>query len=219
MTSSTLFLYAGVFFFLIYSCVCDLPLEDTTKQCEYDNIKRCNDEFKQVFMNAKAGKRETGMRNVYCTALQVFMNCLDGSLGRCIGGSWLQNYSYVVLEHGIMDKKCGVCPHHNYHDLERWLRRDGQKHLQSLYFFAGFDICPLCAKVVHNICVAHFLEKMQSDANICHDVQKFINCYEKVGDAGWYCARRKIVRSFSNLCRQLGEKMLREDEKHRGLMC
>ena len=47
------------------------------------------------------------------------MNCLGGSLGRCIGGSWLQNYSYVVLEHGIMDKKCGVCPHHNYHDLER----------------------------------------------------------------------------------------------------
>ena len=71
MTSPTLFLYAGVFFFLIYSYVCDLPVEDTTKQCEYDNIKRCNDEFKQVFMNAAAGKRETGVRNVYCTALQV----------------------------------------------------------------------------------------------------------------------------------------------------
>lgn len=98
----------------------------------------------------------------------------------------------------------------------QWLRRDGQKHLQSLYFFAGFDICPLCAKVVHNICVERFLEN-RTEANMCHNVQKFINCYEKVGDR--YCARWKIVRSFSNLCRQLGEKMLQEDEKHRGLMC
>ncbi|XP_027054855.1 uncharacterized protein LOC113681918 [Pocillopora damicornis] len=210
MTSPTLFLYAGVFFFLIYSYVCDLPVEDTTKQCEYDNIKRCNDEFKQVFMNATAGKRETGVRNVYCTALQVFMNCLDGSLGRCIGGSWLQNYSYVVLEHGIMDKKCGVCPHHNYHDLERVLNARNRTD------YIGFDICPLCAKVVHNTCVEQFLEN-RTNANMCHNVQKFINCYEKVGDG--YCARWKIVRSFSNLCRQLGEKMLQEDEKHRGLMC
>lgn len=57
------------------------------------------------------------------------MNCLDGSLGRCIGGSWLQNYSYVVLEHGIMDKKCGVCPHHNYRDLERVL--NGKRKCRS----------------------------------------------------------------------------------------
>ena len=46
------------------------------------------------------------------------MDCLDLSLASCPGGSWLPQYSYVVLEHGVMDKKCGVCTGHQYGNLE-----------------------------------------------------------------------------------------------------
>ena len=49
------------------------------------------------------------------------MNCLKHSLESCVGSAWLKNYSTVILEHGVMDKKCGVCPGHHYQDLERAL--------------------------------------------------------------------------------------------------
>lgn len=45
------------------------------------------------------------------------MDCLDFELSICVNGAWLSNYSFVVLEHGIMDKKCGVCPEHSYDSL------------------------------------------------------------------------------------------------------
>ena len=45
------------------------------------------------------------------------MDCLDGSLALCSGGQWLTNYSFVVLEHGMMDKRCGVCPGHRFEHL------------------------------------------------------------------------------------------------------
>ena len=60
---------------------------------------------------------------------QTFMNCLERSLEKCAGGDWLEDYSYVVLEHGMMDKKCGVCPNHNYANLEQALR--GKRHHQA----------------------------------------------------------------------------------------
>ncbi|XP_022797942.1 uncharacterized protein LOC111336170 [Stylophora pistillata] len=142
------------------------------------------------------------------------MNCLDGSLGSCVGGSWLQNYSYVVLEHGMMDKKCRVCPNHHYNDLERavtaWNRA----------YYIGFKPCFSCAKAVHITCVKRFLKKVETDTNICHDVQEFINCY-KEAVVKKRCSGRSfdIVKSFYNLCSQLGERMLKEDEKHPRLMC
>ena len=57
------------------------------------------------------------------------MNCLERSLEKCAGGDWLEDYSYVVLEHGMMDKKCGVCPNHNYANLEQALH--GKRHHQT----------------------------------------------------------------------------------------
>ena len=57
------------------------------------------------------------------------MNCLERSHAKCAGGAWLEDYSYVVLEHGMVDKKCGVCPNHNYTNLERALH--GKNHHQE----------------------------------------------------------------------------------------
>ena len=48
---------------------------------------------------------------------QAFMDCLGSALSSCSNGTWLSEYSFVVLEHGIMDKKCGVCPEHSYDSL------------------------------------------------------------------------------------------------------
>ena len=45
------------------------------------------------------------------------MDCLESALSSCSKGAWLSEYSFVVLEHGIMDKKCGVCPEHSYDSL------------------------------------------------------------------------------------------------------
>lgn len=45
------------------------------------------------------------------------MDCLESALSSCGNGAWLTEYSFVVLEHGIMDKKCGVCPEHSYDSL------------------------------------------------------------------------------------------------------
>lgn len=45
------------------------------------------------------------------------MDCLESALSSCGNGAWLSEYSFVVLEHGIMDKKCGVCPEHSYDSL------------------------------------------------------------------------------------------------------
>ena len=40
---------------------------------------------------------------------------------KCSDGAWLPEYSFVVLEHGVMDQKCGVCPGHQYRGLEKAL--------------------------------------------------------------------------------------------------
>ena len=89
----------------------------------------------------------------------------------------------------------------------------------ELFFLVGFDVCPPCAQDVHKKCVARFLRKIASDANICNDVQEFIDCYKDAGEPKEPCATVKIVKSFSRLCSKLGEKMLEKDQKHRGLMC
>ena len=54
---------------------------------------------------------------------------------------------------------------------------------------------------------------------MCRDIQEFISCYKEEGDPQKPCAVARIVKKFSNLCRQLGEKMLKEDRIHPGLMC
>ncbi|XP_020604561.1 uncharacterized protein LOC110043456 [Orbicella faveolata] len=218
MSSIALVLFAAVFCFQFYSCVGTTPTAVTKKPCEYIEIKKCNHEFKQVFVNAKnsTGRRRPGIhaRNrVYCRALQTFMNCLERSLAKCDGGAWLQDYSYVVLEHGMVDKKCNVCRDHNYTNLEQRL------HASTKHDYVGYDSCPACARGVHRRCVNRFLEEMNSNSNICQDVQEFITCYKEAGYSKKYCANTKIVKSFSRLCRQLGEKMLKLDRVHPGLMC
>ena len=64
------------------------------------------------------------------------MNCLERSLAKCSGGTWLQDYSYVVLEHGMVDKKCGVCRNHNYTNLEQTLHGKRRQHNLCLRTFA-----------------------------------------------------------------------------------
>ncbi|KAL9971674.1 hypothetical protein ACROYT_G017871 [Oculina patagonica] len=219
MTSTGLLLCAAVFFLQVCRCVGTAPHAVAKKPCdEYKEIKNCNQEFKQVFVNAKksAGRHRPGLqagKGVYCRALQTFMDCLEQSLASCVGGAWLRNYSYVVLEHGVMDKKCGVCHKHDYTNLEQAL------HASSNQDYVGHDVCPRCAKGVHKRCVNRFLNKMAADSNICHDVQEFISCYKEEGDPKRFCATTKIVKNFSRLCQQLGEKMLEEDRMHPGLMC
>ncbi|KAJ7372106.1 hypothetical protein OS493_020531 [Desmophyllum pertusum] len=217
MTSSTALLFcAALLCFLVCSCVGTTPPAVARKPCEYNEIKRCNQQFKQVFLDAKnPGGRNIPIawKRVYCRALQTFMNCLEQSLASCVGGDWLQNYSFVVLEHGVMDKKCGVCPRHDYSNLERVM------HATNKSDYVGFDVCPSCAKGVHRRCVRRFLHKMAADSNICHDVQEFISCYKEEGNPKRSCATTKIIRNFSTLCTKLGEKMLQEDKTHPGLMC
>lgn len=84
MSSIALLLCAAVFCFQFYSCVGTTPTAVTKKPCEYTEIKKCNHEFKQVFVNAtnSAGRRRPGLwsRNrVYCKALQVklYLKCDD----------------------------------------------------------------------------------------------------------------------------------------------
>ncbi|CAH3158713.1 unnamed protein product [Porites evermanni] len=181
--------------------------------CEYVAIGRCNHEFKNVFLIAKrraiyAGRSQSfkDKKNVYCQALQTFMDCLWKSLKKCRGGTWLAQYSLVVLEHGVMDKKCAVCRRHRVRKLEKALN--------------GHDTCPACARFVHRKCVKRFLDKMTQDTNMCHDVQEFIACYVEEGDPKKSsCGLERIVKNFSRLCGQLGKQMLREDEIHPGLMC
>jgi len=54
---------------------------------------------------------------------------------------------------------------------------------------------------------------------MCNDVQEFIACYKEEGDPDKPCAAVSIVKKFANLCRQLGERMLKQDKIHPGLMC
>lgn len=66
------------------------------------------------------------------------MDCLEQSLESCVGGTWLRNYSDVVLEHGVMDKKCGVCRKHDYAGLERALH--GKKQGYNMYHVAAGEV-------------------------------------------------------------------------------
>ena len=52
---------------------------------------------------------------------------------------------------------------------------------------------------------------------MCNDLQEFITCYKEEGEPEKPCAAATIVRKFSNLCRQLGEKMLNEEKNNAGL--
>ena len=52
---------------------------------------------------------------------QKFIDCLDESIPSCSEGEWLSEYSFVVLEHGMMDKQCGICPEHGYEHLANTL--------------------------------------------------------------------------------------------------
>ena len=72
---------------------------------------------------------------------------------------------------------------------------------------------------MHKKCVKRFLDKMKADSNMCNDVQEFIACYKEEGDPDKPCAAVSIVKKFANLCRQLGERMLKQDKIHPGLMC
>ena len=55
------------------------------------------------------------------------MDCLWKSLKKCRGGTWLAQYSLVVLEHGVMDKKCAVCRRHRVRKLEKALNGKRKK--------------------------------------------------------------------------------------------
>jgi hypothetical protein len=43
------------------------------------------------------------------------MQCLEATSCR---GPFVDNYSYVVLQHGMMDKKLNMCPNHVYTTLK-----------------------------------------------------------------------------------------------------
>ena len=47
------------------------------------------------------------------------MQCLENSNCR---GVFIDNYSYVILQHGMMDKKLNVCPMHSYGKLRKKLK-------------------------------------------------------------------------------------------------
>lgn len=100
------------------------------------------------------------------------------------------------------------------------LSRSAKKNYDHDFLFvSGSDVCPRCAKHVHKKCVKRFLDKMKADSNMCNDVQEFIACYKEEGDPDKPCAAVSIVKKFANLCRQLGERMLKQDKIHPGLMC
>ena len=67
------------------------------------------------------------------------MNCLERALGNCVGGTWLQDYSYVVLEHGMVDKKCNVCSEHNYTNLEQALHGKRRHHNLRLILSSFYE--------------------------------------------------------------------------------
>lgn len=217
MPSSSL-LFSAVLFIAIYNCVGDSPYAGQRKMCEYKAIRKCNHKFKKVFQDAKRSNEKDSLyidldNDVYCDAIQTFMECLDYFIARCSDGEWLSAYSFVVLEHGIMDKKCGVCPGHSYDSLERALNASSKEG------YVGSDDCPDCAQHVHQECVWRFLRKMRENSNMCEDIQEFITCYKEEGDPERLCAATEIIKKFSHLCKMQGERMLDEDRSHPGMMC
>ena len=77
MSSVALVLFAAVLCFQFYSCEGNTPTAVTKTPCEYKAIKKCNHEFKQVFVEAKNSTRRRRparireRNRVYCRALQV----------------------------------------------------------------------------------------------------------------------------------------------------
>ncbi|KAK2556083.1 hypothetical protein P5673_022099 [Acropora cervicornis] len=216
MTSTSLLLFSAVLCIAVYSCLGKNPTPTSKTQCEYESIRKCNRDFKKVFKDARnvTGKYSSRVHayDVYCDAIQTFMDCLESALSNCSNGAWLSEYSFVVLEHGIMDKKCGVCPEHSYDSLI------GALQARKKEGYVGSDDCPPCAQRVHETCVWHFLRKMKNQSNMCEDIQEFITCYKKASKKK-SCAYSEIIKKFSKLCQIQGERMLEEDRKHPGMMC
>ncbi|EDO31870.1 predicted protein [Nematostella vectensis] len=86
--------------------------------CQFSEIKRCNKKFKDNFHNIGT-VRNQGNHTVYCNGVQSFVTCLTRSNCR---GPFIGNYSYVVLQHAMMDKKLNICPHHRYSKLKTRLK-------------------------------------------------------------------------------------------------
>ncbi|EDO31869.1 predicted protein [Nematostella vectensis] len=86
--------------------------------CQFSEIKKCNKKFKDNFHNIGT-VRNQGNHTVYCNGVQSFVTCLTRSNCR---GPFIGNYSYVVLQHAMMDKKLNICPHHRYSKLKTRLK-------------------------------------------------------------------------------------------------
>ena len=86
MTTTALLFCAAVFMLQVYRCISISPPAIARKPCEYNEIKKCNHEFKQVFVNAnnyssaKRPGRQAG-KGVYCRALQVMLFLRRGGGG------------------------------------------------------------------------------------------------------------------------------------------
>ncbi|XP_048589646.1 uncharacterized protein LOC5502819 [Nematostella vectensis] len=177
--------------------------------CQFSEIKRCNKKFKDNFHNIGT-VRNQGNHTVYCNGVQSFVTCLTRSNCR---GPFIGNYSYVVLQHAMMDKKLNICPHHRYGKLKTRLKAVEEKH--KLIDSISEDEDDNCSLKVHKSCVDLFTQNMKTNSNMCQDVEKFITCYVVSSKL----CRAKIVQRFAHLCAQLGKQMLKANEIHKGMMC
>ncbi|EDO31867.1 predicted protein [Nematostella vectensis] len=138
-----------------------------------------------------------------------------------------------------MDKKLNICPHHRYSKLKTRLKGKSFNLLNlSSYIIKIFgsvdwwltveekhklidsisedeDEDDNCSLKVHKSCVDLFTQNMETNSNMCQDVEKFITCYVVSSKL----CRAKIVQRFAHLCAQLGEQMLKANEIHKGMMC
>ncbi|XP_031575139.1 uncharacterized protein LOC116308791 [Actinia tenebrosa] len=185
-----------------------LPQLDPS-DCQFQVIKSCNQKFKSSFERKPGGPARNRME-LYCKGIQSFMKCLEASTCR---GPFVDNYRYVVLQHGMMDKKLNLCPNHVYTTLRTKVQAITMKHL--FIDDIGADSSTQCSVEVHKKCVKTFTKNMETNSNMCQDVQSFLICYKKESPK----CMTKITQHFTHLCNQLGEQMLKANEKHRGMMC
>ena len=76
MTSSPLLPFAGVLCLAVYTCFGASSFDEDKQACDYQAVKKCNDDFKKVFQDAKAASGQANFdfnlhRDVYCRATQV----------------------------------------------------------------------------------------------------------------------------------------------------
>ena len=72
MTSSPLVLFAGVLCLAVYTCFGTSPFVEDKQACDYQAIKECNHEFKNVFRDATVASGQAVFdRGVYCKGIQV----------------------------------------------------------------------------------------------------------------------------------------------------